>query len=389
MTDTGKLIFAVLILGLFPTLVTAAPPPEVLDEAKNSYIFVLSSDVAAKEVPGLAKGLAKQYGGTVRHTYAKVMKGFSATMSEQDAALLASQNPQILRYARNGVVFAGKQSNANGSGSKGPKPTEQITPWGILRVGGSGDGTGRHAWILDTGIDLANPDLNVDESTGINCVSRGKDTIDDTIGHGTQNAGIIAAINNDIDVVGVAAGATVHPVRVLHNNLYGYFDEIICGINHIANTVDSVDANPSHHVVNMSISAVVLGQEDGVALMEAAIQDAIDKHGLRFSVCAGNDGDDAANYSPARMTDPNVYTVTAIDQNDQLYSRGNYGPAVNWAAPGVAVTTLKTGGGLATWSGCSYAVPHVSGILLLGNDPVPDGYVANIPIATINGAPAP
>ena len=387
MFNKYKTFFSILIFGLFSTHVTAAPPPDVVEEARNSFIFVLSSDVPAGEVSGLAKGLAKQYGGTIRHTYATAMKGFSATMSEQAASLMASHNPQILRYARNGVVYAGEQSNANKD--KGPVPPEQITPWGISRVGGSGDGTGRHAWILDTGIDLANPDLNVDESTGINCVSRGKDTIDDTIGHGTQNAGIIAAINNDIDVVGVAAGATVHPVRVLHNNLFGYFDEIICGIDHIANTYQSVDKNPSHHVVNMSIYAQVQGQEDGVALMEAAIQDAIDNHGLRFSVCAGNEGDNAANYSPARMTDPNVYTVTAIDQNDQLYSRGNYGPAVNWAAPGVSVTTLKTGGGLATWSGCSYAVPHVSGILLLSNDPVPDGYVADIPIATINGASAP
>lgn len=265
----------------------------------------------------------------------------------------------------------------------------QITPWGILRVGGSGDGTGRHAWILDTGIDLDHPDLNVDAATGKNCVTRGKNTIDDTNGHGTQNAGIIAAKDNDIDVVGVAAGATVHPVRVLHNNLFGYFDEIICGIDHVAGVYHTVANNSLLHVINMSIYAVVEGQEDGVFEMETAIHVAIDNYGLRFSVCAGNEGDDAANYSPARMADPHVYTVTAMNENDQLYTQGNYGPAVDWAAPGVAITSLKPGGGLVTWSGCSYATPHVTGILLLGNDPIPDGYVADIPIATIAGAPAP
>jgi hypothetical protein len=93
------------------------------------------------------------------------------------------------------------------------------------------------------------------------------------------------------------------------------------------------------------------------------------------------------------MTDPNVYTVTAINENDQLYSQGNYGSLVNWAAPGVSITSLKAGGGLITWSGCSYAVPHVSGILLQGKDPVVDGYLRGvdgtyIPIATINGTPA-
>jgi hypothetical protein len=391
MISKFKYFYYFLLVGFISTSVTASPPADVLQEANNSFIFVLSDQVPAHEVPGLAKGLVEQYGGTVRHTYSTVIRGFSAHMSEQAASLMASQNPKILSYARNGIVFAGKQPNGNKG--KGPEPAEQIIPWGIQRVGGPGDGTGRHAWVLDTGIDLENQDLDVSEGTGKNCLTRGKDTINDNNGHGTQNAGIIAALNNDIDVVGVAAGATVHPVKVLHNNLYGYFDEIICGIDHVASTFESVDAKPAHNVVNMSIYAVVEGQEAGVQLMEQAIRNVINEKGLRFSVCAGNESDDAANYSPARMTDPNVYTVTAINENDQLYSQGNYGSLVNWAAPGVSITSLKAGGGLITWSGCSYAVPHVSGILLLGEDPVVDGYVrgadgVDMPIATITGASA-
>lgn len=407
---TGRcryLIFSV-IFGYFSSIAVAAPPPDIVEEANNSFIFVLNPDVPANDVPGLAKGLVQQNGGTLRQIYTKVLRGFSATMSEQAAALMASHIPTIQSYARNGIVYAGSQPDQSGYNGNEPQLDGQLIPWGISRVGGPADGAGRYAWILDTGIDLDNPDLNVLEAAGKNCVWRGKDKIDDSNGHGTQSAGIIAALNNDFDVVGVAAGAAVIPVRVLHNNLYGYIDEIICGIDHVASTYLSVDDNPANHVVNMSLYAEVEGQEAGVALMEEAIRNAIGENnrnnnggrkndrGLRFSVCAGNDSNDASYYSPARMgiEFTEVYTVTASNKTDQLYSNGNYGVSVDWAAPGVQITSLKAGGGLITWSGCSYAVPHVSGILLLGNDPVPDGFIDDghnyfIPIATINGTSAP
>lgn len=365
--------------------VFANPPQDILNEAKSSFIFVFDPQTNAHEVPGKAKELVKKYKGTLRKTYSNLFKGFSANMSEQAASVLASHNPQIVNYVRNGVASAGRQVKANAA--KGPKPTEQITPWGISRVGGSMDGTGRHAWILDTGIDLDHPDLNVSQTTGINCVSRGKNTFNDNNGHGTQSAGIIAAIDNGIDIVGVAAGATVHPVRVLHNNLWGLFDEIMCGLEHIANTYTSVDPDVNHHVINMSIYAEVEGQEDGVNMLEEFIRKEILSRKLRLAVCAGNESDEAFNYSPARMSESSVYTVTAIDNDDQLYVKGNYGSAVDWAAPGVGITSLKAGGGLITWSGCSYATPHVAGILLLGSDPVVDGFVDDMPIATINGMP--
>ncbi|WP_455220859.1 S8 family peptidase [Kaarinaea lacus] len=403
MVEKSRCLFFSLIFGIFPVSTMAEPPPGVIEEANSSFIFVLGPDVSANDVPGLAKGLTRQYGGALRHTYTTVLKGFSATMSQQAAALMASHNPQILRYSRNGIAYAGSQPDKSGYNGNEPQLEGQLIPWGITRVGGPADGTGRYAWVLDTGIDLDNPDLNVDEEHGKNCVWRGKDKVDDSEGHGTGNAGIIAALNNDMDVVGVAAGATVIPVRVLHNNLYSYFDEMICGIDHVASTYASIDNNVAHHVINMSIYAIVEGQEAGVELLEQAIRNAIGQNnnnshspGLRFSVCAGNESDDASNYSPARMGSEytNVYTVTAMNKNDQLYSQGNYGVSVDWAAPGVSITSLKAGGGLITWSGCSYAVPHVSGILLLGDDPVIDGFVNDghgyaIPIATINGTSAP
>jgi len=94
----------------------------------------------------------------------------------------------------------------------------QETPYGITRVNGGVAYTGSSvAWIIDSGIDLDHEDLNVDASRGFNAFTSGRDgkSLDDGNGHGTHVAGTVAAVDNNVGVIGVAAGATVVPVKVL------------------------------------------------------------------------------------------------------------------------------------------------------------------------------
>ena len=372
---------------------TDGTPANIADITNNSFIFVFNADVPSSEVPMLAQQLAEAYGAKLRHVYTHALKGFSARISAESASLLVDKNPEVIRYRRNGAIRAHAANLTGGANASGkvPKPKTPDPQWGLYRVGGSFDGTGKHAWIFDTGIDLDNPDLNVSADTGVNCVPGTHNIVDDTIGHGTSIAGIIAGLGEVENVVGVARGATVHPVKVLHKNLWGSFDNFLCGLDYVMKTFKSVDHHSINHVINFSIYAEVEGQQDGVEEMEAAIRAAVDE-GLRFAVCAGNDEEDASLYSPARMgpESTDIHTVTYMDHNDILSWKGNYGSVVDWAAPGVNITSLKAGGGVSTWSGCSYATPHVAGILLLGNDPVEDGYVVGpdgyaMPIATVNG----
>ncbi|MGY5847806.1 S8 family serine peptidase [Salegentibacter sp. HM20] len=222
--------------------------------------------------------------------------------------------------------------------------------------------------MIDSGIDLDHADLNVDASRGFNAFTSGKDgrSADDGNGHGTHVAGTIAAINNDIGVIGVAPGATVIPVKVLDSRGSGSYSGVIAGVDHVAAYGNSGD------VANMS-----LGGPTSDALDQAVLS--ASQQGIKFVLAAGNESSDANNSSPARVNGSNIYTISAMDSNDNWASFSNYGnPPVDYAAPGVAVKSTWKSGGYNTISGTSMAAPHAAGVLLLGNAST-DG--------TVNGDP--
>ena len=78
------------------------------------------------------------------------------------------------------------------------------------------DVTLRGFTVRNTGIDLDHPDLQANLVTGKSFVS-GTSSADDDAGHGTHVAGIIAALNNNGGVIGVAPAASLMPVKVLNS----------------------------------------------------------------------------------------------------------------------------------------------------------------------------
>ena len=291
--------------------------------------------------------------GTVELVYTHALAGFMARMSAVDAIKLEA-DPRVKYVEQDRVIVLapppgkGKPAKDDGDGQ-----TPQETPWGITRVGGTTSGSVHKAWVIDTGIDLKHDDLNVDVSLSANFVTRGKDSPQDGHGHGTHVAGTIAALDNTIDVVGVAAGATLVAVRVLDNRGSGFYSWVIAGVNYVAANASDGD------VANMS-----LGGPPSQALDDAVLGAA--GNGILFSLAAGNSGDDASKYSPARVGHTNVYTISAIGEVDCLTSWSNYGTPVDFAAPGLGILSTKKGGGTTTMSGTSMSAPHVAGLLLLG-----------------------
>jgi subtilisin family serine protease len=331
----------------------------VLDESQlGNGKTVLSVEKSAQEI--LSHNFARDF--ELEKVYVHAMAGFVTRFDEKEIASLQNDSRVTLIEKDQYRSYAPPWDRDN-SGSLG----DQVVPWGITRVGGATDATGKVAWVIDSGVDLDHPDLNVDLARSVTFVDR-TTTANDDNGHGTHVSGTIAALDNEVGVVGVAAGATIVGVKVLNKRGSGYTSDIIAGIEYVA-----ANATPGD-VANMSLGGGVTDALD-LAVVNAS------NYGIYFALAAGNESDDANNHSPARANGTYIYTVSAFDNADVFATFSNYGnPPIDFGGPGVSILSLYYGGGTATMSGTSMAAPHIAGLLLVTNGNInTDGYVINDP----------
>ena len=161
--------------------------------------------------------------------------------------------------------------------------------------------------ILDTGIDLDYPDLNVYKDFSVIGINQ---TGDDDQGHGTHVAGIAAAKDNGIGVIGGAPGARLWSVKVCDSEGKCKISDMIKGVQYVTEHADEID------VANISVETPLS------PALNRAITASI-KAGVTFVVAAGNYGQDASLTSPA--SSPDVITVSAIADTDGKC--GGEGPA--------------------------------------------------------------
>lgn len=360
-----------LLLVSFHTGAVAAPvQPDVIP---GQHIVVFHEWVA--NPANQARALAAQHGLGLLYVYEHALKGFAATIPAARLRLL-SQDPRVDFISEDRVVSI----------------TAQDLPTGINRIEGdasstvSGDGAGAVTTavaVIDTGIDIDHPDLNV--VGGKNCSSGSK--FDDGNGHGSHVAGTIAAKDNTTGVVGMAPGAPLYAVRVLNNAGIGSWSSVICG-------VDWVTANAASQ--NIKVANMSLGGSGSDSPSDAdcnnANNDALHKAicnsvkaGVTHVVAAGNSGKDFKDFVPAAYDE--VLTVTAIadfngapgggaaatcrsDVDDTAADFSNFATLTadrnhTIAAPGVCIKSTWKGGGYKTISGTSMASPHVAGTAAL------------------------
>lgn len=295
--------------------------------------------------------------------YSSALRGIAVEMSNTEAMKVA-QAPGV-KGVYPDMWITVDLPKVQGKPSK-PAPSGQTTPWGITRVGGGATYTGTaKAWIIDTGVDLDHPDLNVNTTLDKDVINNDL-VADDDNGHGTHCAGIVAAKNNTVGVVGVAAGAQVVPVKVLDRRGSGAYSVIIAGVDYVKANASAGD------VANMSLGGGVYTLIDNAVI-------ALGAAGIKVALAAGNESDNANNHSPARANGANLYTVSSMAQGDLWSSFSNYGnPPIEFCAPGSSIYSTYKGGGYATLNGTSMAAPHVCGLLLLGT-PKTDGTVIGDP----------
>jgi subtilisin family serine protease len=229
----------------------------------------------------------------------------------------------------------------------------QSTTCAISNAGGAASGSGKNTfiWVVDTGIDLNHPDLNVNTTFSR---SFADSSPDDSNGHGTHVAGIAGAISNSIGVVGVSAGAQVVAVDVLGSGS-APTSTIISGMDYVAANDIAGD------VVNMSLGPRNRTGCSSSSAYRSALERLNDQS--LIALAAGNSSDDAAFYDPACQNLSRVYTVASMTCSESFSSFSNFGSPVDWIATGSSVTSTYRGGGYATLSGTSMASPVVAGIL--------------------------
>ncbi len=307
------------------------------------------------------------------HVYAIAISGFSARIKpELLPELLADAKVNYIEQDRKGAL--GPFYIQKGRPIQEEEVQNlQMIPWGIKRIGGPTSYRGRQSvFVLDTGVDLNHPDLNVDEKKGFDAYTEKRQNwnFQDEHGHGTHVTGTIGALNNNFGVVGVAAGVPLVPVKVFTGPKAAYtYSGLVAGIEYVG-----VRGIPGD-VANLSF-----GGFDQSKVLDNAVLNVSNKRRIWMVIAAGNSRLPANSFSPARVEGPYTITVSAFKNGDFFAGFSHYGHPVKFAAPGVNVRSTWINGRYVNSTGTSMAAPHVSGLRVLGDIAI-DGFVINYPLA--------
>lgn len=212
-------------------------------------------------------------------------------------------------------------------------------------------GEGVNVAILDTGI-ADHDDLRENVKRGINFTSSDAGNFKDGIGHGTHVAGIVAAADNKIGVVGVAPKANIHVVKVLGDDGSGSFEMV-------ANGIDWAIKN------KMDIISMSLGSNYDSPVIHNAIKEAY-RNNITIVAAAGNDGDEYDDNDidyPAKY--PEAIAVGAVNEYLKRSWFSSDGEELAVAAPGEEINSTYLDNSYAILSGTSMATPFVTGVLAL------------------------
>jgi subtilisin family serine protease len=307
-----------------------------------SYVVVLDDGV---ERPGaVATEHAAEFGADVTHVYRHALKGYAASVPSASLEALRA-DPRVAWVELDRPMRA--------------STTQANATWGLDRIDQralplsttftyTATGAGVTAYIIDTGVKRTHNEFGGRAVFGYDAIA-GNGLIDDCNGHGTHVAGTVGGTT-----YGVAKSVTLVAVRVLDCSGVGLNSWVIAG-------VDWVTGN--HQAGRPAVANMSLGGGASTAL-DTAVRNSI-ADGVSYAVAAGNESEDACTGSPSRVAE--AMTIGATDRNDAKASFSDFGPCVDWFAPGASITSawFLTNSSTATFSGTSMATPHTAGVAAL------------------------
>ena len=382
---TCAMVFVAVATALAVPAASAAPPT-------SRWIVTIAP---AADPTAVARSVGAQ---SVR-AYTSAMTGFAATLTEQQVSALGADSRVESLKRDETVATLPRRTEPR---ARGPvAPSTQFIPEGVRRIGGLQSPTARidgrdqrlnaDIAILDTGVSQ-HEDLNI--AGGVNCTGDDIGLIDQ-FGHGTEVAGVAAAIDNRIGTVGSAPGARIWAVRIFGQTGELTLESLLCGLDYLqanARRIDvavlafenrgTPDAPCGRRRVQPTPGPLrLLPKFEVVDPVHAAIC-RVTAAGVTLVAAAGNDASDAGNFVPAAY--PQMITVSAVtdtdglrgglgpaafcfntERDDTFASYSNFGAVVDISAPGTCVYTTFPGNQYTTDVGTSFAAPLVAGAVAL------------------------
>lgn len=247
-------------------------------------------------------------------------------------------------------------------------------------------GEGKVIAIIDTGIDASHPAFAKPGKIlkTLNTLTDSPD-VKDGHGHGTHVAGIAAGDGGEI--IGVAPDSKLVIVKALSDSGNGTMEDIIEGIEFIAD----LDQDPSTHdpvdVVNMSLGTTTAGDPNDP--MARAVN-LVSNYGVIFSIAAGNSG--LVGIGSPGVAEKAI-TVGASTKTDEIAEFSSVGPVEKTSnlkpeivAPGVNIKSSFPNNQYKRWNGTSMAAPHVAGAVALLEQLHPDWKLERIKNALMSSA---
>ncbi len=230
----------------------------------------------------------------------------------------------------------------------------QTVDWGVELLGVPNfwkytKGKGVKVAVLDTGVTCTHPDLK-DAIIAAKDFTNSRCGISDFNGHGTHVAGIIAARDNAVGVVGVAPESELIIGKVLGDDGTGSAEMVANGIYWAI--------EKGANIISMSLGSPYPSQK-----IYKAIHTAIEAN--VFVICAaGNSGPNLDTVEYPGAFDETI-AVGSIDRRKKISYFSSRGKTVDVVAPGDQILSTYPPRGLAKLSGTSMATPFVAGVAAL------------------------
>jgi subtilisin family serine protease len=391
---------------------SASVAPAVSGEAAKGEVRV----IAVTRVPGeqvvdaIAADLPPAAADTARGGKAKQV---AVTVDAEGLAALAA-NPDVVQVVENKVnrITADAWTTSIG-----------LAP--VLTAGW--DGTGRTIAVLDVGVQVDHPYL-AGKVTAEACFSQASfagqvqslcpgeatethtagsasppcDSLSPEVpagcGHGTHVAGIAGGgpVSTPSDLTGVAPGASIIAMKVFTKGMnatvcQGAFPCLLAYDSDIANALAWLSARRTAadplvanlDAVNLSLGggSFQLACDAQVPTVTAQVN-ALRAQGIATVVAAGNNGQNGAGGSPARMASPacisTAVSVGATTNAGAIASFSNLTAATTIVAPGSSITSSKPTSTYGLLSGTSMASPVVAGAIAALREKTPAASVTTL-----------